>query len=839
MKLIIAEKPDAAKKMAEPYGGRLNKEKGYIEVNPCSTFPTGAIFCFAIGHLVGLAPPESYKEEWKTWSLQTLPLIPETFKYEITNGKSKPFQVIRKLLQDSRIDEVIIGTDAGREGEAIAWYILKKSGITNIEHSRVPIKRLWISSLTPAGVKKGFEQLRDAKETYSYFQESNARGIADWLIGMSMSRATSILLQNHDKALRESGVFSVGRVQSALLALLKKREDEIANFQSEPFWNVLATFHMAGKEYTGKWFNEQTDRFMDQQQALQVVSDCKGKPAFIEELKKERKQTKAPMLFNLSALQTKANRVYKMTPQKVLSVAQSLYTKGFLSYPRTDSQYLTENEARALPSILKKLEQKPEYKDILPAPIQSIEQDKRYTNAKKVSDHHALIPTEQIPTNLSDDEQHIYDLVVRSVIAAFYDEAIFDHTTIITKVNSFSFVTKGKQLVQEGWRKVIFPHGEKKEEGEEEEEQTLPPLNEGETGMTKDIQAKEGKTQPPKRYSAGDLIQLMKTAGRVADFSEEEMEEEEISIKEAEKLGSIGTEATRAGIIQTLLDRKYIMFTKNKVYVLEKGKILIEALQKSQSELVSPLMTAKWEHKLVQIGEKKYSSQTFIHEVKELTTHMVEQIIKTAPSWDFTTHVQHMKEEDSLALCPKCQSAIKEYKSKKGTKFYACSGFQNGCKFIVNKSMFGKTISPTQMKKLAEKGKTDIIKGFKSKSGNTFDTFLWYNQEQDKVDLGFNHPDEKQKKEEHKPKEIGTCPKCGKPLMEHSSFIGCSGYKEGCKYAIPKTFLKKNLPSSAVKALLNGKETELIEGFVSKKGKPFKAKLKYNLEELKVEFIFN
>lgn len=837
LKLVIAEKPDAAKKMAEPYGGKMNKEKGYIEVKPCSTFPSGAIFCFAVGHLVGLASPESYNEEWKKWSLDTLPIIPETFKYEVTKGKSKPFQVIRKLLQDSRIDEIIIGTDAGREGEAIAWYILKKSGITSIKNSRVPIKRLWISSLTPAGVKKGFENLKDASETYSYFQEANARAIADWIVGMSMSRAATILLKKHDKALRENGVgvFSVGRVQTALLALLKKREEEIANFKSEPFWNVLATFNMNGKEYKGKWFNEQTDHFSSEKQALEVVQSCKGKPAFIERAKKERKSTKAPQLFSLSVLQTKANQLYKMTPQEVLQIAQSLYTKGYLSYPRTDSQYLTENEARMLPSILKKLEQKADYKDILPVPNYSIEHDKRYTNAKKVSDHHALIPTEQIPSNLSDDEQKIYDLVVRSAIAAFYNEAIFDHTTIITKVDSFSFVTKGKQLVQEGWRKVLFPNGERKKD--EEGEQSLPPLDEGETGITKDIRTKEGKTQPPKRYTSGNLIQLMKTAGRVADFSEDELDED-LSVKEAEKLGSIGTEATRAGIIQTILDRKYITISKNKVYVTQKGNILIEALDKAQSELVSPLMTAKWEHKLAQIGEKKYSSQTFIEEMKELTTQMVKQIISSAPTWDFTTHVQHMKEEESIAFCPKCQSPIKEY-SKKGTKFYACSGFKNGCKFIINKTLFKKTISPTQVKKLTTKGKTDIIKGFTSKSGNKFDTFLWYNREEDKIDLGFNHPDEKKKKEENKPKVIGTCPKCGNSLLEYPTFIGCSGYKDGCKYSIPKVIFKKKLPTSAVKDLLKGQETEMIQGFTSRKGKSFNAKLKYNSETMKIECLFN
>lgn len=837
MKLVIAEKPDAAQKMASPYGGKLNKEKGYIEVKPCSTFPTGAIFCFAIGHLVGLAPPEAYSDEWKNWSLSTLPLIPESFKYEVSKGKSKPYGVIQKLLKDSRIDEIIIGTDAGREGEAIAWYIMHKSGIS-LNNSRVPIKRLWISSLTEAGVKKGFETLKEAKETYSYYQEANGRSISDWLVGMSMSRATTILLQKNNQTLRESGVFSVGRVQTALLSLLKKREDEIAKFKSEPFWNVFATFDVNGKVYKGKWFTEQTDRFMEQSKALELVNACKGKPATIEKAIKERKKTQAPSLFNLSALQTKANKLYKISPQKTLEIAQSLYTKGFLSYPRSDSQYLTENEARELPSILKKLEQRADYKEILPTPKSSIEHDKRFTNASKVSDHHAIIPTEQLPSNLSDDELKIYDLVVGSVIAAFYDEAIFDHTTIITKIESFSFVTKGKQLIQEGWRKVLFPNGEKKDKNEEEEEQTLPPLDEGENGITKDIQAKEGKTQPPKRYSAGDLIQLMKTAGRVADFSEDDMEDEEISIRELEKLGSIGTEATRAGIIQTVIDRNYITVAKNKVFVTEKGTILINALEMANSELISPLTTAKWEHKLGQIGEKKYSAQTFISEIKQLTTDMVQQIIKSAPTWDFTTNVQN--KESEIAPCPKCGSPIKEAKSSKTKKvYYVCSKGKE-CGFIQEKVKAGKTITPTQLKKIVDTGKTGIIKGFKKQSGGTFDTFLWWNESEGKIDLGFNHPDEKKKQMENKPKEIGSCPKCSNSLLEYPTNIRCShSSQQGCGYYIPKVFLQKKLPREAVQALLEGKETGLIEELVSNKtGKSFKAKLKYNLEQMKIDFIF-
>lgn len=839
LKLIIAEKPDAAKKMAEPYGGKLNKEKGYIEVPPCSTFPQGAIFCFAIGHLVGLASPESYNEEWKKWSLQTLPLIPEHFKYQVSKGKEKAFQVIRKLLQDSRIQEIVIATDAGREGEAIAWYIMKMSGVKNINDSRVPIKRLWISSLTEAGVKKGFSSLRNASETYSYYEEANARGIADWTVGMSMTRAATILLQNHDQILKDSGPFSVGRVQTALLSLLKKREDEILNFKSEPFWNVFATFDVNGKQYEGKWFNEQSDRFMGQQEALKVVSSCKGKTSTIKEVKKERKATKAPMLFNLSALQTKANKVYKMSPQKVLEIAQSLYTKGFLSYPRSDSQYLTENEARELPAILQKLRNKAEYQNLIPTPKSSIEQDKRYTNASKVSDHHAIIVTEQIPSNLADDEQKIYDLVARSVIAAFYEDAIFDHTHIVTQVESFSFVTRGKQLIQEGWRKILFPNGEKSEEGENQEEDTiLPPLSEHEVGVIKDIKTKEGKTQPPKRYSQGDLITLMKTAGKAAEISEEDWDEDGLSLKEAEKLGSIGTEATRAGIIQTILDRQYIKISKNKVFVTDKGNILIESLIKSQCELVSPIMTAKWEHKLGQIGEKKYPAFRFTEEIKALTTGMVKQIIQSAPLWNFRTQIEHMQKEELIGLCPKCQSPIKEFQTKDKKRFFACTGYKDGCKFAFNKSFLNKSLTPNQVKKLLDKGKTDVIKGFKTSGGKTFDTFLWLTDEY-KIDFGFNHPEEKKKREENKPKQIGICPKCSKALMEHPTFIGCSGYKDGCKYGIPKVFLKKKLPISAIKSLLKGEPTEIIEGFEGKSGKPFNAKLNYNLNEMRIDFIFD
>ncbi|MGI1809699.1 DNA topoisomerase III [Priestia sp. TGN 0903] len=724
MKLIVAEKPDQGLKLASPFS--FKKKEGYVEIEPNHIFPNGALLTWAIGHLCELVPPEEYNSEWKKWSLENLPIVPTQFKHQVTKSKWKQFKVIKDLVHRKEINEIIIAGDAEREGEAIVRVIL------NLCKNNKPMKRLWISSLTPKAVVNGFENLLEEHQTRNIYYEALSRACADWLIGMNASRAYTLLLQK--KGI--SDVFSTGRVQTPTLALIVKRENEIEKFKSEPFWEIIATFNMDNKVYKGKWHKDGETRLNDEKMAHKVMLFCKGKEAVIDSIEKERKEFQPPFLFNLSSLQATANRMFKYSPQKTLEIAQKLYVKGIISYPRSDSSYVTKEEAEMFPDTLKKISQLDSFKSYFPLPFESVMENKRYVNAKKVTDHYAIIPTEQVtdPAKMSAEEEKIYSLIVKRLIAAHYEKAIFDYTTINTLVDGrATFISKGKEQIQEGWRKVIYDN--KKEQEADEDEQDLPSLEDGEKGIVQDVKVKEGKTQPPKRYTEGQLITLMKTAGKHLEDSE--------LVKVLNKTQGLGTEATRAGIIDVLRNRKYIDVKKNQVFATNKGRLLIQSI--GSSILASPEMTAKWEQRLNEIGEGKASSQEFMEQAKKLSLKLIEDAKNQSEGWSFEKFdLSEFKRERSkgrvkgktktigtkVGKCIKCDGDIVD----KGT-FYGCSNYSvNNCNFTLSKKILGKTISQANAKKLLKDGKTDIIKGFK-KGEKTFNAKLKYTE--DKIQFLF------------------------------------------------------------------------------------------------------
>jgi DNA topoisomerase III len=715
MKVIIAEKPDQGATLASIFKNK--KHQGYIEIFPNELFPKGAYMTWAIGHLLQLVPPERYRPEWKQWKLETLPIIPERFQYEVEKAKAKQFAIVKELLRKPEVTEIIHAGDAGREGELIVRNIIQMSGV------KKPMKRLWLSSLTPKAIYEGFRQLLDEAETRNLYEEACARACADWLVGMNASRVYSILLKQ--KGMND--VFSVGRVQTPTLAFIVKREKEIEQFRPEPFWEVMAKFHIGGKQYEGKWVDEKGEtRIKEEQLAQKIAQFCRNKPAEVKEVQTERKTFHPPLLFNLSSLQATANKMYQFSPKKTLDILQKLYQKGIVSYPRSDSNYVTKGEAETFPDILQKLRAFPEYQPFFPLPNASILHNKRYVNEKKVTDHYAIIPTEQVtdPAKLSADERKIYDLVVRRLIAAHYEAAVFDYTTVITLVAGRArFISKGKQQIQEGWRKVISQR-------EEDEEAILPSLREGEQGDVLDVRIKEGKTQPPKRYTEGQLITLMKTAGKFLD--NEELE------KVLAKTEGLGTEATRAAIITTLKERNYIEVKKNQVYATDKAKVLIEAI--GDKILASPEMTAKWEQRLSEIGEGKASAAHFMDQVKKLSAKIVEDALVMSKNWDFTgldtASIQRTTSKATLGkpvgTCKLCGGTVID----KG-EFYGCANYaKTKCSFTISKKILGKTISQANVKKLLQHGKTNIIKGFK-KGEKTFDAALMWDEKEKKIVFSF------------------------------------------------------------------------------------------------------
>jgi DNA topoisomerase-3 len=719
MKVIIAEKPDQGTTLASPF--KSKKHQGYIEIYPNELFEKGAYVTWAVGHLCQLVAPEKYKPEWKKWSIDRLPIIPDKFQYEVERSKYKQFQIVKSLLTKKEVTEVIHAGDAGREGELIVRNIIHLVGV------KKPMKRLWISSLTKKAIYTGFQELLTEESTRNLFYEAYTRACADWIVGMNASRVYSILLKNKGM----SDVFSAGRVQTPTLALIVKRENEIDAFQSELFWEVIATFRMNDKTYEGKWQKEQDSRLKEEHMANKIAAFCENKEAVVKEMQTERKEYQPPYLFNLSSLQATANTRYKFSPKKTLDVLQQLYQKGIVSYPRSDSSFVTEGEADTFPEILKKLSQFEEYKELFPLPVPSIIHNKRYVNEKKVTDHYAIIPTEQVVDlkKLSGDEQKLYDLVIRQLLAAHHEKAIFDYTTITTLVDSRAeFVSKGKQQIQEGWRKVIF-------QDDQDKEIILPIVEQGQSGKVTKVKVKEGKTQPPKRYTEGQLITLMKTAGKHLEDSELE--------KILMKTEGLGTEATRAGIITMLKDRKYINVEKNQVFATDKGKVLIRAI--GDKILASPEMTAKWEQRLSEIGQGKASAATFMEQTKKLSEKIIQDAVSSSSEWDFqdlnTTDIQRITNKASLGTtigaCKLCGGSVID----KG-KFYGCSNYSTTkCSFTVSKIILGKKLSTSQLKKLLSTGQTDMVKGFK-KEDKVFDARLQLTEDGTKVTFLFNKKEE-------------------------------------------------------------------------------------------------
>ena len=508
------------------------------------------------------------------------------------------------------------------------------------------------------------------------------------------------------------------------MALIVKREKEIENFQSKPFWEVQAEFLINGKKYQGKWEKDGETRIDSKELAEKIASFCTEKPALVADVQAERKEYFPPLLYNLSALQADANKRYKFSPKKTLELLQKLYQKGNLSYPRSDSRYVTKEEANQFPEILNKLASRDTYRTFFPLPIKSIANNKRYVNEKKVTDHYAIIPTEQIPGKLDADEQKIYDLVVLSLIAAHYPKSVAEYTTVTTLVDGrASFVSKGKVQLEEGWRKVIHPK-------DREEEAALPQLENGEQGKTEKVSVKEGQTQPPKRYTEGQLITLMKTAGKHIDDKDLE--------KVLAQTEGLGTEATRAGIITMLKDRRYIEVRKNLVYATTKAKILIEAI--GSQLLAAPDMTAKWEQKLKEISEGTASPRNFMEQTNKMVKHLIQAGVEQAGAWSFSEEVreqftpgkQQKRGSAKLGPCKKCDGFLVD----KGS-FYGCTNYKtNHCDFTISKKILGKTITQKNLKKLLTEGKTDIIEGF-TKNEKTFNARLTWDSQENKLKFLF------------------------------------------------------------------------------------------------------
>ena len=672
MILCIAEKPSVARDIAKVLGATTPKN-GFIEGN-------GYCVTWTFGHLCTLKEPHDYSPELKLWNLFSLPIIPKNFGIKLipNKGVEQQFQVIKQLVETC--DEVINCGDAGQEGELIQRWVLQKA------KCQKPVKRLWISSLTEESIKEGFENLKSEKDYQNLYLAGNARAIGDWLLGINATRLFT------KKFGANKSVLSIGRVQTPTLAMLVQRFKEIENFKTEEYWELKT-------QYKEVIFSADIDRLKSIEKAQKGIDYLKNNFFEITNFEIKEGREKNPRLFDLTALQVEANKKYGFSAEQTLNLVQSLYEKKNVTYPRVDTTYLSESLYPKIEGILRKMN----FHQTLIAPLltQPIPKSKSVFDDSKITDHHAIIPTEIIPnTNISKEEKQVYDLIARRFIAVFYPECKISNTSVEAKVGDIPFKTNGKQILELGWREVYMK--DKSEKNEKQEEQEIPKFEIGEKGEHKPF-IHTGKTTPPKHYTEATLLRAMETAGR-------QIEDEEL--RETLKNNGIGRPSTRANIIETLFKRKYIETKKKNLIATPTGIDLIDTIE--DELLKSAELTGEWEFKLRKIERGEYDASAFKEELIQMVTDLTKKVFnskgKTVTLQQNTTPSNKKENKTNLELteqlCPICKNPL-----IMGKTAYGCKNFKN-CNFKLPFIIFGKKLTQKQSFDLIQKKKTSKIKGF-------------------------------------------------------------------------------------------------------------------------------
>lgn len=680
MKLVVAEKPSVGRTIAAVLGVS-DKKTGYIEGKDY-------IVTWCRGHLVEPAAPDNYDEKYKFRRIEDLPIIPERWKLAILKDSADQYKIVKGLMLDSRVTEIVSATDAGREGECIFRYVYYLTGC------KKPVLRLWTSSLEESAIRQGFAGLKPMSAYDNLFAAGYARAKADWLIGMNGSRLFSGLYHSN---------LSVGRVQTPTLAMIVQRDADIQNFVKKPYYVVELDCG----------FKASSDRFEEKPPAEMLQERCNGQTATVTALKREKKTESPPKLYDLTTLQRDANRMFGYTAKETLDYAQSLYEAQLITYPRTDSNYITTDmEQPVMARIGKVLTYIPAASGIsVPNP-----NVKRLINDKKVSDHHALLPTDKIAeknlTELPLGEKNILFLVSARLIAAVSEPHLYEAVSAEITCADTLFRATGRTVLQAGWKaadKQMRDRLKTDKTDKPEPDETaavLPQISEGQTFPNVPAAAAERFPHPPKPFTDDTLLAAMERAGN--DSYEDDG---------TEKKG-LGTPATRAAIIEGLQKREYITRKGKQIFPTEKGKQLIAIVPES---LKSSKTTAEWETVLQHIerGNSQVSAAQFTEQIAEQTRSLVRDYSSSAPTATDPDNNPFRKADDGIGKCPKCGKPVKEY-----PKSFSCSSGKDGCGFVIWKTMSGKAITQAQAKKLLEKGKTDLIKGFTSKAGKEFAAYV-------------------------------------------------------------------------------------------------------------------
>jgi DNA topoisomerase-3 len=716
--LVIAEKPSVGRDLARVLPGPFQKQEGWLEADQY-------VITWAVGHLVQLAEPDEYDAKFKRWRMPDLPIIPDKFKLVVRDERSrKQMSVVSSQLTRDDVTEVVNACDAGREGELIFAYLFEKA------KAKKPVQRLWLNSMTNAAMKEAFANLRPAEEFALLEAAARSRSEADWIVGMNATRAATIRLRTSF-----DGAVSLGRVQTPTLAIVARREEEIRAFVPEPYWLVDATFaggplegedKAAERTYLGHFHAGAKPRIATEEEALAIVEACRGRQGTITKLEKKEQRERAPMLYDLTTLQREANTRFGFSARRTLAAAQRLYEEHkALTYPRTNSRYLTTDMVEEIKPIAELVGSRKEYAaaaayvtglDLLPLA--------RVVDDSKVTDHHAIIPTrsEHMVDRMSDDDKRVYDMVTRRFLAVFHPEAVFENTRVETTVRAaaaaedaggYVFRTRGKLLIVPGWRGAYgeLPADARSADGEGRDEdevadQQLPRLIEDEVVETREIESARKETKPPRRYSDASLLGAMETAGKLVDDE---------AMREAMKDSGIGTPATRAAIIERLITVGYVERDGRALVATEKGLNVVRLLD--GHPLTSPDLTGDWENRLGKIERGEDKREAFMNDIAGFAGETVKELD------DKLKDIRIPRA--TLGPCPVCGHEIVE--NRKG---YSCWAREDpGCGFVIWKAKAGKQLPISIARELIKTGYTARpVTGFRGRSGRSFRAHLALSQ---------------------------------------------------------------------------------------------------------------
>lgn len=761
MKVCIAEKPSVAREIASVLGAN-SKRDGYYEGN-------GYAVTYTFGHLCTLFEPNDYKPYWKSWDLNNLPMLPEKFETKVVanDGIQKQFNIVKSLFD--RADVIINCGDAGQEGELIQRWVINQA------EYKGKVERLWISSLTTEAIKEGFQNLKPAENYDNLYYAGFSRAIGDWLLGMNATRLYTVKHGGYKQML------SVGRVQTPTLAMLVNRFKEIESFKPQPYWELQTL-------YRDTLFNCEEGRFLKKEEGEIFANKVKESDFEIVSITKKKGKEYAPKLFDLTGLQVYCNNKFGFSADETLKIVQKLYEQKAVTYPRVDTTFLPNDVYPKIEGILKNLTNYA----ALTQPLlgKKIKKSSKVFNDKKVTDHHAIIPT-GVQINLQYAQQQVYDIITKRFIAAFYDECAVANTAVIGKADDVTFKTTGKEILEKGWR-IVFetPGAEKKEAG------ILPTFEKGEkeSHIPSFI---EKQTKAPSYYTEATLLRAMETAGKQVDDDE---------MRELMKENGIGRPSTRANIIETLFRRKYIERKKKQLLPTQTGIRLIDTIQNEL--LKSAELTGRWEKRLKEIEQGNFNAGIFIKNMKKMVDDLVYEVRseKVRANISYTTNAKPSEKKNikkttgiSAENCPKCKKGT----ILKGKTAFGCSNYKNGCDLKLPFSFLDKKISENQYTRLLKKGCTVNLKGFKTEAGRVeglvrFDENFKLKLEEKKGNQKKDIPDEL------------TCPKCKKgTVLKGKSAYGCSNYKNGCDFVFSFDDIRKKangqtLTKELVYTILNG-----------------------------------